>query len=126
MPDHIRPHWKTTLEENTRFGETLTVDDIANAQINRSRLYAEMLKLFNQFDVLALPVVGCMPHLQSEEWVSEIGGQTLDHYMDWLRFAYLATVTSLPSISIPVGIGPRGLPVGLQMIGRPRDEAGLL
>ena len=126
LPDHVRPHWKTTLEENTRFGETLTVDDIANAQIDRSRLYAEMLKLFNKFDVLALPVVGCMPHLQSEEWVSEIGGQTLDHYMDWLRFAYLATVTSLPSISIPVGIGPRGLPVGLQMIGRPRDEAGLL
>ena len=28
--------------------------------------------------------------------------------------------------SIPLGIGPRGLPVGLQLIGRPRDEAGLL
>ena len=126
LPDHIRPQWKKTLEENTRFGENLTVNDITNAQIGRSRIYADMLKLFDRFDVLALPVVGCMPHLQSEEWVSEVGGQKLDSYMDWLRFAYLATTTSLPSISVPVGLGPRGLPVGLQMIGRPRDEAGLL
>ena len=47
-------------------------------------------------------------------------------YMDWLRFAFLATVTGLPAISIPVGLGPRGLPVGLQLIGKPRGEAALL
>lgn len=126
LPRHIRPKWKPTLEDNTAFGERLTIDQITDAQINRSRLYADMMSLFDRFDVLALPVVGCMPHLQSEEWVREVGGQQLDHYMDWLRYAFLATVTSLPSIAVPVGLGPRGLPVGIQMIGRPRDEAGLL
>lgn len=67
-----------------------------------------------------------MPHLQSEEWVQEIGGQTLTGYMDWLRFAFLATATGLPAVSVPAGLGPRGLPVGLQLIGKPRGEAGLL
>ena len=119
-------HLKKTIKENTEFGEALTMSDIGDAQITRSRLFAQMTELFKDFDVLALPVVGCMPHAQSEEWVSDIGGQKLSGYMDWLRFAFLATTTSLPAMSVPVGLGPRRLPVGLQLIGKPRDEAGLL
>ena len=46
--------------------------------------------------------------------------------MDWLRFAFLATTTGLPAVSVPVGPGPRGLPVGIQLIGKPRGEAELL
>ena len=76
--------------------------------------------------LLACPTVGCMPHSTSEEWVRNVGGVELVGYMDWLRFAFLATVTGLPAISIPVGLGPRGLPVGLQLIGKPRGEAALL
>ncbi len=125
-PDGVREHFKQTLVENTKFGDALTMSDIGDALIGRSRIHANMVAFFKDFDVLVLPVVGCMPHPQEEEWVREIGGQKLDGYMDWLRFAFLATVTSLPAISVPVGIGPRGLPVGLQMIGKPRDEAGLL
>jgi F0F1-type ATP synthase beta subunit len=40
--------------------------------------------------------------------------------------SFLATTAGLPSISVPVGLGPRGLPVGLQLIGKPRGEARLL
>lgn len=126
MPENIRQHFKTTLEENTQLGEALTMDHIADAQLDRTILYANMLSLFETFDVLACPVVGCMPHPQTTEWVHEIGGQTLTGYMDWLRFAFLATTTGLPAISVPVGLGPRGLPVGLQLIGKPRGEAALL
>ena len=126
LPPHVRPHFKKTLEQNARAGEALTMEAIAAAQIGRSRLYQEMLAFFKHHDVLALPVVGCLPRPQSEEWVQEVGGQSLGGYMDWLRFAFLATTTGLPAISVPVGLGPRGLPVGLQLIGRPRDEAGLL
>lgn len=124
--DDITRHFKQTLKENTKFGNALTMEDIGLAQINRSRMYAEMLSIFEKIDVLALPVVGCMPHPQSVEYVKEIGGQKLDGYMDWLRFAFLATVTNLPAMSVPVGLGPRGLPVGMQLIGKPRDEAGML
>jgi len=122
----IRTHFKQTLEENTRAGEALNIEDVCFAQTGRSELYARMLVIFETHDVLALPVVGCMPHLQSEEWVRDIGGQTLSGYMDWLRFAFLATVTGLPAMSVPVGRGPRGLPVGLQLIGKPRGESELL
>lgn len=126
MPEEISRHFKPTLAQNTAFGQALTMDDIADAELNRSAIFNNMVVLFQTFDVLAMPTVGCMPHPQSEEWVHEVGGQTLTGYMDWLRFAFLATTTGLPAISVPVGLGPRGLPVGMQLIGKPRGEAALL
>ena len=126
MPENVTRHFKKTLAENTQFGQDLTLDDITEANLNRATIYANMLKIFSNFDALACPVVGCMPHVQSQEWVQEIGGVKHSGYMDWLRFAFLATTTGLPAISVPIGLGPRGLPVGLQLIGPPRGEAKLL
>ena len=126
LPETVTRHFKDTLAENTAYGQNLTIDDVADAHLDRSAIFHNMLGLFESFDVLACPTVGCMPHPQKEEWVREVGGQTLTGYMDWLRFAFLATVTGLPAISVPVGIGPRGLPVGMQLIGKPRGEAELL
>ena len=126
LPQEIKRHFKPTLSQNTAFGQALTIDNIVDANLNRSIIFDSMLVLFKKFDVLACPTVGCMPHSTSEEWVRNIGGVELSGYMDWLRFAFLATVTGLPAISVPVGLGPRGLPVGLQLIGKPRGEAALL
>jgi amidase len=126
LPREIQRHFKPTLAQNIAFGQALTIDNIVDANLNRSQIFNSMLKLFEKFDVLACPTVGCMPHLSSEEWVHNVGGVDFFGYMDWLRFAFLATVTGLPAISVPVGLGPRGLPVGLQLIGKPRGEAALL
>jgi amidase len=126
MPEKITNHFKPVLTENIAFGQSLSIADIADANLDRTRLYHRMVSYFESWDVLACPVVGCLPHLQAEEWVREVGGVVFDGYMDWLRHAFLATVTGLPAISVPVGLGPGGLPVGLQLIGRPRGEAALL
>jgi amidase len=37
-----------------------------------------------------------------------------------------ATFAGLPAISVPVGFDPRGLPMGMQLIGRPRGDVDLL
>ena len=126
MSHDIQQHFKKTLADNMTFGLALTLDDIVEAYLNRSMIFNAMIDLFNTYDVLACPTVGCMPHLQSEGWVRVVGGIELPGYMDWLRFAFLATTVGLPAISVPVGLGPRGLPVGLQLIGKPRGEAALL
>lgn len=122
----IRQHFKATLEENMAWGEALSSADIVTAYRARSVIYANMVEMFDTFDVFACPTVGCMPHPQSEEWVRQVGGVEFADYLGWLRFAYLATVTGLPAISVPVGFGPGGLPVGIQLIGKPRGEAALL
>jgi len=126
MPAEIQQHFKQTLADNVAFGRAMTMDSIVEAQRNRSTIFNTMVAFFDSYDVLAMPTVGCLPHPQTEEWVREIGGQTLTGYMDWLRFAFLATVTGLPAISVPAGIGAKGLPIGLQLVGKPRGEADLL
>ena len=102
------------------------LDDVSDANLNRTTLYHNTRKLLENFDVLACPTVGNMPRPIEVEWVDTIDGQKLSGYMDWLRFAFLSTTTGLPSISVPVGLGVGGMPVGLQLIGPPRGEAKLL
>ena len=126
LPKNLKIKYKETLQKNISYGETLTATQIADAELQRSSLYYEMLNLLSRFDVLACPVVGCMPRPISEEWVNEIEGIKLKHYMDWLGFSFLATVTGLPAISLPIGFSSNGLPIGIQLIGGPRGEAKLL
>jgi len=125
-PDELIRHFKSTLSRNLDFGRALTMDDIAEASLNRTTIFQNMEKMFRSFDVLACPTVGCMPRPVEEEWVREINGVKLDDYMDWLRFAFLATTTGLPAISVPVGLSENGIPIGIQLIGPPRGEAKLL
>jgi amidase len=126
VPRDVSIHFKDVIRQNTEFGRTLTAEDIAQAQLERTRIYREMYPLFDSFDALALPVVGNMPRAQSEEWVRDVNGTMFSNYMDWLRFSFLATVTGLPAISVPVGLSDDRIPVGLQLIGPPRGEAQLL
>ncbi len=126
LPPNVRPHFKATLEQNLAFGEGLSLQDVADAEIGRSRLFNKMVALFDTVDVIACPVVGCMPQPIEVEWVPSVGGQQFSGYMDWLRFAFLATVCGLPAMSVPVGLSEEGLPVGLQLIGPPRGERELL
>lgn len=125
-PEAISRHFKLTIRQNTDLARALTIDDIAKANIGRSILYNNMQKFLTRFDVLACPMVGLFAQRCEVEWITEINGQKLDFYLDWLRFAFLSTTTSLPAISVPVGVNGDGMPVGLQLIGPPRGEAKLL
>ena len=126
LPDEVTRHFKDTLKRNLAFGRSLTIKDIAAAHINRTTLFLEMERFLRDFDVLACPVVGAMPRAAEIEWVDEIEGETFTDYMSWLKFAFLATTTGLPAISVPVGLSDEGIPIGVQLIGRPQGEAGLL
>jgi amidase len=126
IPEKVSIHFKDAIKENTEFGRRLTAEDMAQAQLERTRIFRATCRLFDRFSAIALPVVGNMPRPQSEEWVREVSGVRFSNYMDWLRFSFLATVTGLPAISVPVGLSDDGIPVGLQLIGPHRGEAQLL
>jgi Asp-tRNA(Asn)/Glu-tRNA(Gln) amidotransferase A subunit family amidase len=50
----------------------------------------------------------------------------LENYIQWVFLTYAITLTGLPAISIPGGFTKGGLPVGLQIVGRRRQEAAVL
>lgn len=126
MPEEIQRHYKFTLSQNIEEGRKLTIDDVYDAQINRSVLNQNMTGFLKKFDVLACPVVGLEPGLVEEEYPREVAGTAVKDYIDWLRFSFLSTSSALPSISVPVGFTRSGMPVGIQLIGPQRGEAKLL
>ncbi|WP_116598677.1 amidase [Primorskyibacter marinus] len=125
-PDFVQEFYKPTLAQNIAEGRALCAEDIVNAQLSRSALYDRMRRFLADFDVLACPVTGIGPGPVEEEFPRSVAGVPTGDYIDWLRFSFLATTTTLPSMSLPAGFTPDGLPVGLQLIGRPRGEARLL
>jgi amidase len=117
---------KDTVVWNIRKGLALGPAEIATALGARGALYAQMQRFMAGYDVLALPVAQVAPFPVEVEWVHEIDGVEMDHYVAWLRTCSRITVTGHPAISIPAGFTPGGLPVGLQLVGRFRQERRLL
>jgi len=50
----------------------------------------------------------------------------MDTYHRWMEVVIYATFAGLPCISVPAGFDDRGLPMGLQLIGKPRGDVAVL
>lgn len=104
---------------------SLTGVDYVNARRHRDVLTQKFLALFNSVDVIATPTTGVTaPILHSD--ALDAGETNLELVTRMMRFAPAANLTGLPGISFPVGYGQSGLPIGLQLLGRPWDEQRLL
>ncbi len=103
-----------------------TALEIARAELARSALYLRMAELFTQYDLLVTPTVMVPPFDVGQRHVMEVEGVALPDFFAWLRLTLAITVTSCPAISVPCGFTASGLPVALQLVGRPRGEAALL
>ena len=107
-------------------GRALSGADLLAASATRTLVHQRMLALFDEFDFLALPSTQCWPFDATLRWPAEIAGRRMDTYHRWMEVTILATLAGLPAISVPVGFGAAGLPMGMQLIGRPRDDLGVL
>ena len=96
---------KDTLAWNIAKGAELTGEAIAAAHASQARMFKRMKSFLaaGGYDALALPTVQVLPFPVEQEWVTEINGQRMDTYIDWMRSCSRITVTLHPAISIPVG-----------------------
>jgi amidase len=78
------------------------------------------------YEFLVLPVSQIPPFDVKQRYVTEINGEPMETYIDWMKSCYYVTVTGLPAASVPCGFTPEGLPVGVQIVGRPGDDFGVL
>ncbi len=111
-----RSQMKDTVVEEIERGLALTGPDIATAQAERTRLHCRVVEFFKRYDALLLPTVQVLPFNVDEPYPTEIEGQPMTSYTDWMASCYSITVTGCPAISVPCGVGPSGLPVGLQIV----------
>jgi amidase len=124
--DNWRQFTKETVIWNIEKGESLSIDEMIKAETIRTRIYENVADFFEEYDVLLLPSAQVPPFDLSQEWVEEIEGTKLDTYIDWMAVCCMITVTGLPAISVPGGFTKEGLPVGIQLVGKPRGDIELL
>ena len=121
-----RDHAKDTALWNIDKGFALTADELLSSEIKRSRIYAHIAEFFENYDVLVLPAAQVPPFGIEQEWIDNIDGHGLETYIDWMAVCCMITVTSLPTLSVPGGFSPDGLPIGVQLVGKPRGDLQLL
>ena len=85
-----------------------------------------MREFLDVYEYLLLPTAQVPPFPIDWEYPREIAGVDMATYIDWMMSCAYITVTGLPAISLPCGFTPDGLPVGLQIVGRPRADFAVL
>jgi amidase len=119
---------KETVVWNIEEGLKLDGPRIARAMALRSDIYRRMREFMERYEFLCMPVNQVPPFPVTQPYVDTINSVSLSNYTDWMKTCYYITVTSHPAISVPAGFTsdkPR-LPVGLQIVGRYRDDFGVL
>jgi len=104
----------------------LTGAQVLAASAQRSAFYQHLLTRFEQFDFLALPTTQVWPFDVALRWPTHIAGREMDTYHRWMEVVIYATFAGLPCISVPAGFSASGLPMGLQLIGRPQGDLAVL
>jgi amidase len=85
-----------------------------------------MKQFMSGFDMVVGPVTQVLPFDVTKPYVTSINGIEQQTYVDWMRSCYYITMTLHPALSLPCGFASNGLPVGLQLVGRYRDDVQLL
>jgi amidase len=123
-----RDKLKQTVVWNIEEGLKLDGPRIGRAMALRSDVYRRMREFMQRYEFLLMPVNQVPPFPVTQPFVDTIAGVKLGNYIDWMKSCYYITVTSHPAISVPAGFtrDDRPLPVGLQIVGRYRDDFGVL
>jgi amidase len=114
------------VRDNVAYGRTVTAAQVASAYQRRTELVASAAAFFVEHEYLLMPVSQVLPFSAEVPWVGEIDGQVMADYLGWMRSAYLVSVLRVPAASVPAGFSVAGLPIGLQVVGRPGDDLGVL
>jgi amidase len=121
-----RQEMKPTVVWNIEQGLALRPMDVERALDRMEALRASAAVFFARYDYLVQPVSQVPPFDAELEYPIEVAGEAMETYIDWMASCWSITVLGGPSISLPAGFTDGGLPIGMQIVGLPRDDAGVL
>ena len=123
---HERSRINSDIVWNIEKGQALTAAEIIGAMRDRNALFHRVARFFDDHDLLVCPTVAVPPFPVEQRFPTEIAGEKLTTYIDWMFLTFVITLTGCPAISLPCGLTREGLPVGVQLVGRPHGDAELL
>ena len=116
---------KPELVWNIERGLALDGDAVRSAIAAQGRIFQLAADFMSDYDLLICPAASVLPFPVEERYVGYRNGLPASEYYRWLSIAAAVSVTTLPVITVPCGRTETGLPVGIQLIGRPHGELQL-
>ena len=121
-PDQVKDTIKWEIAE----AERQTAADVARASARQAKMFRDVATFFSRYDAFVCPVTQVDPFPLTTEYPTSVAGVAMPTYIDWMRSCWYVTFMQCPAISVPAGFSASGLPVGLQIVGKPRGDWPLL
>ena len=107
-------------------GSKLTGADVTRAHNLRSQAWDRMRIFQERYEYFITPTCQVLPYDVNSPYPTEIEGVKMSTYIEWQKSCILISSLENPAMSMPCGFTAEGLPVGLQIVGRHRDEWSVL
>src|SRR5213082_1923876 len=111
---------------NIRAGLDTSTRDLGAAEAARGRMWHLFREFFGKFDHLLTPCMAVPPFPVDQNYPETVAGKKMETYVDWIAPTFVLSLSGLPVASVPCGLDPDGLPVGLQIVGKPFGEEAVL
>lgn len=117
---------KETAQWELDRGMSLTAMQVHDASVVRSEWFRRAADLFEDYDALILPSAQVWPFEIETPYPTAIAGTQMDTYHKWMQVVVPVSLIGLPCLSVPVGFGARGLPMGMQLFGPRGSDVRIL
>ena len=104
----------------------LTSAELREASVVRTQWYQAVRRFMDTYEFMLIPSSQLFPFDAKLDWPHEIAGKRMQNYYDWMDALAQITVCASPSLNVPVGFNARGLPMGMQIVGRHQADFSCL
>jgi amidase len=121
-PDAFKDTLKGEIEEGLR----LTGTDLARAEVAHATVWRGFQAFLAKYEYFVLPTTQLPPFDIATPYPTEIADARFTNYIDWMKSCWYISATGNPAASVPAGFTPEGLPVGIQIVGRDKEDFAVL
>lgn len=120
--DQLKPEAVWEVERGLALGG----EDVHRALVRHGQILERMRTFQESYEFVLCAVNQVPPFDASLDWPKEVDGVEMENYVAWMTSAYRITTTFCPAMSVPAGFTSGGLPVGIQIVGRHREDLAVL
>ena len=123
--DQVRDLIDPSLVEVIERGQAFSAAELAAVNARKNDYYQRWRAFMENYDLLLTPTLPVTAFTAGADGPGQIQGRSTP-YLSWTPFTYPFNITGQPAATVPCGFARDGLPVGLQIVGRWRDDITVL